>query len=201
MFITKISKAVKTEGRYNVFIDEKFAFSLDEAQLVKLGLRKGQELTEAEVEELKNESDFGKNYVRALDLISRRLRSEREIREYGFRKQWSKANIERVVERLYERGYLDDVKFAKAFLRSMAATKNNSKRQVQLALRKKGIKTEIIDKVIDESEDYSEEAALKKLIDKKAGHYDDEKKLMAYLVKRGFRYDDVRAALDEIKNT
>jgi regulatory protein len=198
MVISKISKAVKTEGRYNVFIDEKFAFSLDEAQLVKLGLRKGQELTEAEAAELKNESDFGKNYVRALDLISRRLRSEREIRDYGWRKQWSKANIERVVERLYERGYLDDEKFAAAFLRSLAANRSDSKRQVQLALRKKGIKTETIDKVIDESEDYSESAALKKLIAKKLSHYDDEKKMIAYLAKRGFRYDDIRQALNEL---
>jgi regulatory protein len=198
MFITKISKAVKTEGRYNVFIDEKFAFSLDEAQLVKLGLRKGQELTETEAEELKTESDFGKNYVRALDLISRRLRSEREIRDYGWRKQWSQANIERVIERLHERRYLDDEKFAEAFLRSMAATKNNSKRQVQLALRKKGIKTEIIDKVIDQSEEYSEAEALKKLIAKKASHYDDQKKLIAYLAKRGFRYDDITQALSDV---
>jgi regulatory protein len=197
MYITKIAKAVKTEGRYNIFLDEKFAFSLDEAQLVKLGLRKGQELTEAEATELKAESDFGKNYIKALDLISRRLRSEREIRDYGFRKQWSKENIERVIGRLYEHGYLDDTKFAAAYLRSLAANRSDSKRQVQLALRKKGIKPEIIEKALNESEEYSESAALQKLIAKKANRYDDEKKFIAYLAKRGFQYEDIKQALAE----
>jgi regulatory protein len=196
MLITKISKAVKTEGRYNVFLDEEFAFSLDESQLVKLKLRKGQELSESEVQELKAESDFGKNYIRALNLISRRLRSEHEIREYGFRKQWNKENLDRVIERLYERGYLDDEKFAIAFVRSKAAAKNISKRQLQVALRKKGINSEIITKVIDGSAEYSEAEALKKLIAKKSDRYDDEKKLIAYLVRQGFSYDDVKQALE-----
>jgi regulatory protein len=200
MIITKISKAVKTEGRYNVFLDEEFAFSLDEDQLVRLKLRKGQELSETEVEELKAESDFGKNYIRALDLISRRLRSEREIRDYGFRKRWSKDNLEKVIARLYQRGYLDDSKFAAAFVRSRAATRTNSKRQIQLALAQKGIKPEIIAEVIANSEEYSEAAALSKLIDKKFHHYDDEKKLIAYLARQGFSYDDIRAGLEQRKN-
>jgi regulatory protein len=198
MLITKIAKAVKTAGRYNVFVDEEFAFSLDEAQLVKLGLRKGQEFSAAEIAELKNESDFGKNYVRALDLISRRLRSEREIRDYGFKKQWSKDNIERVVERLYDHGYLDDAKFAAAFVRSRAAMKSNSRRQLELALRKKGISASVIAEVIEGSDDYSENDALKKLIAKKKDRYDDERKLVAYFVRQGFSYDDVKKALEEI---
>jgi Uncharacterized protein conserved in bacteria len=197
MLITKISRAVKTKGRYNVFVDEKYAFSLDELQLVKLGIRKGQEVSEQEITELENESCFGKNYVRALDLISRRLRSEREIRDYAFRKQWSKDSIEKVVERLYEHGYLDDEKFARAFVRSRAVLKSNSKKQLQLALRKKGVKSEVIDMAISDSTEYSEKEALEKLIAKKAAHYDDERKLIAYLARQGFKYDDIKSALSE----
>ncbi|MDR3125835.1 MAG: RecX family transcriptional regulator, partial [Candidatus Nomurabacteria bacterium] len=94
------------------------------------------------------------------------------------------------------RGYLDDAKFAATFVRSLAANKSQSKRQVQLALRKKGISSEIIDQVIANTTEYSEVAALKKLIAKKSNHYDDQQKLIAYLVKRGFRYDDIKNTLD-----
>jgi len=196
MKITKIAPAVKTEGRYNVFVDGKYSFSLDETQLVKLSLKKGDEFDEEKLAELKSESDFGKNYIRAVDLISRRLRSEREIRDYAFRKQWTKDNTERVIERLYERGYLDDGKFAESFVRSRATLKNFSRRKMVLELRKKGIKPEIIEQVLADSEDYDETTALRNLIAKKRAHYaDDEQKLIAYLARQGFSYDDIKSAL------
>ena len=193
--ITKITPAVKTVGRYNVFIDEKFSFSLDESQLVKLGLKKGQEIDAETLEKYRSESDFGKNYIRAVDLISRRMRSEREIRDYAFRKQWSKENTEKVIERLYEKGYLNDAKFAESFVRSRANLRNFSKRKMELELRKKGISTDITQKVLSESEDFDETAALTKLIAKKRGTYDDERKLIAYLMRQGFNYDDIRRHL------
>jgi regulatory protein len=197
MKITKIAPAVKTAGRYNVFVDEEFAFSLDEAQLVKVGLKKGDEIDEEKLVELKTESDFGKNYIRAVDLVSRRLRSEREIRDYAFRKQWTKENVEKVVARLYERGYLNDEKFAENFVRSRANLRNYSARKMKLELRKKGIKSNIIEKVLAETDEYDEQTALKNLIAKKRGYYDDQQKLVAYLARQGFSYDAIKSALTD----
>jgi regulatory protein len=194
--ITKISPAVKTEGRYNVFVDEQYSFSLDELQLVDLGLKKGQEITEQGLDELKGESSFGKNYIRAVDLISRRLRSEREIRDYAFRKQWTKENLERVIERLYERAYLDDEKFARAFVNSRAS-RNISLKKLKVDLMKKGIRSDLIEKTLSGDNDFDELVALKKLVAKKKGQYDDERKLIAYLMRQGFRYDDVKSALTD----
>jgi regulatory protein len=196
--ITKITPAVKTAGRYNVFVDGEFSFSLDEAQLVKLGLKKGEEISAEGLTQLKAESAFGKNYVRAVDLISRRLRSEKEIRDYARRKLWSEDNTERVIRRLYQRGYLDDEKFAMSFLNTLTNLHNYSVRRLGLELRKKGIKPEIIEKVISQMDDFDEQTALKQLIAKKRCHYaNDERKLMAYLTRQGFSYDDVKKALDD----
>jgi regulatory protein len=196
MKITKIASAVKTAGRYNVFVDEKFAFSLDESQLVKIGLKKGDEIDEEKLIELKTESDFGKNYIRAIDLISRRLRSEKEIRDYAFRKQWTKANTERVVVRLHERGYLNDAKFAVAFVRSRAVTRNFSTKKMRLELRKRGITPDVVEQTLADSEDFDETTTLKNLIAKKRAHYaDDERKLVAYLAQQGFSYDAIRSVL------
>jgi len=195
MKITKISKAVKTAGRYNVFVDEKYSFSLDEAQLVKLGLKKGDEVSDEQLANLKTESDFGKNYLRALDLISRRLRSEREIRDYAWRKKWAPENLERVVERLYQYNYLDDEKFARAFVASRSQ-RNISLRKLKVDLQKKGISNTILEKVLSENETFDEKEALKRLIEKKRGHYDDKRKLVAYLARQGFAYDDIRELIE-----
>lgn len=200
MNITKISPAVKTEGRYNVFVDNEFSFSLDETQLVTLGLKKGDAIDELQLLELKNESDFGKNYIRAVDLISRRLRSEREIRDYARRKQWTEDNTERVIDRLCERGYLNDERFAESFVRSRANTRNFSAKRMKVELQKKGVKPDIITNMLAESDDYDEMAALRKMIAKKINKYDDERKLVAYLARQGFKYDDIKSALVDDEN-
>lgn len=193
MRISKVSPAVKTAGRYNIYVDGKYSFSLDELQLVQNGLHSGLEISEAQLEQLKSESDFGKNYIRAVDLISRRLRSEREIRDYAFRKQWTKSNTERVVERLKARGYLNDQRFAELFFSSRHQSGRYSLKRIRLDLVKKGISSDIIDDLCRANGD---SAALLKLIKKRINKYDDENKLIAYLARNGFRYDDIKAALD-----
>ncbi|MDR1300517.1 MAG: RecX family transcriptional regulator [Candidatus Nomurabacteria bacterium] len=200
MTITKIAPAVKTEGRYNVFVDDKFAFSLSETQLIEAGLKKGQVVSEDEVARLKSESDFGKNYIRAVDLISRRLRSEKEIRDYAWRKQWTPENRDRVIERLTERGYLNDEKFAESFTHSRATTKNLSRRKMAQELMKKGLEKDLIEKTLQNSAEYDEKQALQNLVAKKRDKYDSEQKLTAYLVRQGFSYDDVKNALSEDQN-
>ncbi len=200
MLITKISPAVKTEGRYNVFVDGKYSFSLDEVQLAALALRKNMEIDEQQLDQLKSESSFGKNYIRALDLVSRRPRSQREIRDYAFRKQWTKANTDRVIERLLERGYLNDAKFAEIFVRSRANLRNYSTRRMKLELQKKGVSSDIIDQVLSESDDFDENVALKNLIAKKQNRYDDEQKLIVYLARQGFTYDAIRSAINQQKS-
>lgn len=194
MRISKISPAAKTEGRYNVFVDGEYSFSLDELQLVKLGVKVGQEIDDTELTGYKSESDFGKNYIRAVDLVSRRLRSEREIRDHAWRKRWTPENLERVIERLYQYGYLDDEKFARAFVASRAG-RDFSVKRMRVELVKKGIKSDLIEKAMAESTEFDEIESLRKLINKKRAHYDDERKLIAYLAGKGFHYDDIRANL------
>ena len=195
MRVTKISPAVKTPGRYNIYVDGKYSFSLDEFQLVQTGLHSGLDIDESKLDELKSESDYGKNYIRAVDLISRRLRSEKEIRDYAKRKQWTATNTERVIERLKSHGYLNDKVFAEAFVRSRQSTERYSKRRIERDLRQKGIAPNIVEQVLpDESSDKN---AIIKLVQKRASRYDDVNKLKAYLFRAGFNYDDVNQAINE----
>lgn len=197
MKITKIVPAVKTPGRYNIFVDEKYSFSLDEYQLVNTGLHSGIEIDEEKLASLKNESDFGKEYIRAIDLISHRLRSEKEIRDYAWRKRWPPENTARVIQRLYDKGYLNDKVFAQTFVRARTNAGRYSRRRIEQDLRKKGISKDIISEVL--GEDFSDQEALLKLIRKRAHHYDDESKLKAYLMRAGFKYEDINRALTEYK--
>jgi len=195
--ITNIKPAVKTPGRYNLYVDERYSFSLMEQQLLELGIKLNQEIDEERLQELKNESDFGKKYARTLDLLLRRSRSEKELRDYGWRKKWQSEEIEQIIEKLRAKGYVDDEKFALGWVRSRAILKHVSKRKLQLELRQKGIHSDIIEKVIAGSEEYNEPQALRDLIAKKRARYPDSQKFMAFLVRQGFSYDDVKQALKE----
>lgn len=198
MRITKVAPATRTAGRYNIFVDGHYSFSLDEFQLVQYSLHSGQEIDETKLAELQAESDFGKNYIRAVDLISRRLRSEREIRDYARRKQWSRDNTERVIARLYDRGYLNDLVFAQAFVWSRQSSRKYSRRRIERDLVNKGISHRIIQQVLDEKAGMADDNdALANLVAKKYHRYDDINKLKAYLARAGFRYDDINRTIEQ----
>lgn len=198
MHITKVAPATRTAGRYNIFVDGHYSFSLDEFQLVQYSLHSGQEIDETKLAELQAESDFGKNYIRAVDLISRRLRSEREIRDYARRKQWGRDNTERVIARLYDRGYLNDLVFAQAFVRSRQSSRKYSRRRIKRDLVNKGISHRIIQQVLDEEAGMADDNdALTNLVAKKYHRYDDINKFKAYLARAGFRYDDINKAIEQ----
>lgn len=197
MKITAIKAAVRTGGRFNIFVDGKYSFSLDESQLLGSGVRTGKEYTEAEILSLKDESTFGKAYARALDYIMRRPRSEKELRDYAFRKQWEPGLRDRVIAKLQTKGYLNDASFAEAWVRHRAMGKPMSERKLRLELKQKGVAGDTVESVLAKDDEFDETHALKRLIDKKRGRYADEQKLIAYLMRQGFRYDAIKEALND----
>ncbi len=196
MKITKIEAQIKTRGRYSIFVDDKFTFSLSESALIESGLRVGQELSAQDVEAYKDESAVDKLYNRSLSLIARRPRSEWEIREYLKRKSNDPSHIEKILNKLSMRGYINDEDFARRWVESRRMLKPISKKKLQLELRQKRISDTIITQVL--SDDQTEEIeVLKELIEKKRAQtrYKDDLKLMQYLTRQGFSYDLVKQAL------
>lgn len=212
MKITALKAQVRDKSRVNVSIDGKYRLSLDFIQVADLGLRIGMEFTEQELEALEEESQYGKLYTRALEYALNRPRSYREMRDYLYRKTRdtrmktgairkgvSVQLTVRVFDRLVEKGYLDDEKFARFWVENRNMRKGSSIRKLKSELSAKGVTPEIIETVLENSERNDNEE-LKKIIAKKAARYDDSQKLIAYLARQGFRYDDIQVALAEIRD-
>lgn len=195
MKITKIQPAIKTAGRYNIFVDDAYSFSLEESQLLQLKLKIGLEIDEKQIQYFKSESDFGKCYGRALELILRRPRSTREMQDYAKRKKWEVELTDRILAKLTEKGYVDDEKFTRFWLKARVASKPISKRKLQAELLQKGVAKTIIDEVLQDYTSEQEGDALLVLIRKKRKKYADEQKLMAYLASQGFGYSEIKDAL------
>jgi len=97
---------------------------------------------------------------------------------------------------LLAKGYLDDEKFARFWIENRNVRRGSSLRKLSAELASKGVEKSIIDNILTET-DRTDADELKKIITKKRGRYDDDKKLIAYLARQGFRYDDIKEALAE----
>ncbi len=191
--VTDIKQQIKRQGRYSVFIDEKYSFSLSENKLMKSGIRIGREYSKVELEDLKDTATIDKAYMRSLDLLSRRARSEWEMRDYLRRKEYEPEIIDKIITRLNDAGYIDDYKFASSWVENRHLLKSISQRKLWQELKQKHIADEIINEVLG-ADETDEQETLKILIEKKRSQtrYQDDKKLIAYLAGQGFRYDDIK---------
>lgn len=213
MKITSISAQVRDKNRVNISVDGKYRFSLDVFQFADLGIKVGKEYSEDELIALEQESKFGKIYGRALEYCLIRPHSAREVRDYLYRKTRPSRDkngelkpgisteiTNKVFDRLVEKKYIDDVKFTKYWVENRSLTKGVSKRKLSAELRAKGINSNIINELLDSSA-RSDNLEIKKIINKKRSHYPDDQKLMAYLARQGFNYDDIKSALESKYNT
>ena len=205
--ITSISVQKRDKDRVNVSVNGKFRLSLDVFQLVDLGIKVGKQYTEEELIALEDESRFGKLYMRALEYCLMRPHSQRELRDYLYRKTRdtrtktgeirkgvSVALTERVFNRLQEKGYIDDEKFAAYWIENRNLRKGSSKRKLSAELGAKGVDRTIVERLLQDTE-RDDMTEIQKVIEKKRPRYDDDQKFMSYLARQGFSYDDIKAAL------
>lgn len=158
------------------------------------------------------ESQFGRMYARALEYSMVRPRSIKEMRDYLWRKTLSRKVktktgevverpgmsqevTDRVLERLVDRGYVDDEKFTQFWVEYRHVRKGTSLRRLKLELAQKGVARETVDRIVSESE-RNDKSELEKIIAKKQARYPDRQKFIQYLMRQGFSYDDVVSAVD-----
>lgn len=79
--ITKITRQKNNKERYNIYLNEEFAFSVDESTLIKFGLTKGKLLDSFEIDEIAYEDEIAKAFNRALSYLSYQMRSEYEVKK------------------------------------------------------------------------------------------------------------------------
>ena len=106
----------------------------------------------------------------------------------------------RVFDRLVEKKYVDDKKFAYFWVENRFINKGISRRKLVSELKLKGVDNSIINQILDDSE-RSDSDEIIKIITKKMSQYTDEKKLIAYLARQGFGYEEIKQALSNYRQT
>jgi regulatory protein len=196
MNITSIKQQAKRTDRYSIFVEGKYAFSLSESALLESKLASGQELAKEQVTEYKKISADDRLYIQALRYVAMRPKSKWEVEEYLKRKNASPTLIEIILNKLSIIGLIDDKKLAQAFVNDRRLLRPASRRKMVMELRKKRISDDIIREVTGDK-DKDERTALSSVIERKRrqAKYQDDQKLMQYLARQGFNYNDIKTAL------
>ncbi|MBU3956917.1 RecX family transcriptional regulator [Patescibacteria group bacterium] len=193
--ITRI-KAQKNKKRVNIYLDGKFAFGLDADNFLKAGLKVGQNLTQKQIDDLVFKNEFQKLLNRALRLISRRPRSEKEIHDYLRRKKSPPELIEKVIKKLKQLKQVNDLEFARWWVEQRSTFRPRGKFGLKMELRQKGVNEKIIKQVIDEK--VKELPLAQKLAQKKFKTYKNlpreerYQKMSAFLARRGFSWEIIK---------
>lgn len=198
--VTSLERQKKNQERVNVYLDGDFAFGLN--IMDALQLKKGQELDDQTIAELKNKDAIVKAIDVAANLLSYRPRSSHEIRQKLTKKGYDEFVIETAIERMTNLKYLDDRAFAKFWIESRNRSKPRGKRALQYELRNKGVSDAIVRELLEDMVDEQSGAyqAAQKRIRRMRGktEYEFKKKVGAFLQRRGFNYEAINQALDAI---
>jgi regulatory protein len=199
MKITAIRPQQKIRNRYSIYCDGRYGFAVSESMLLEQGLVAGQELTEAELKKFKQLSSDDNSFNNALRYAAIRNHSQWEMEQYLKRKNVSEHQSSVIIAKLGDLGFLDDSNFARSWIDNRRLLKTVSKRRLEQELRQKHLSDEIIKEAL--RQDPTEELiVLKSLIAKKRqqSSYQDKTRLMGYLSRQGFSYEDIKLAMSEV---
>ncbi|MGO4889821.1 recombination regulator RecX [Anaerobacillus sp. MEB173] len=143
ILVTRITTQKRNQERFNVYIDrgngEEYGFSVDQDVLISCQLKKGSNVDEAQLKVILYQDEIKKGFNAALNYLSYRMRTVKEIHSYLHKKEYSEAAINEVIKKLYEYKYVDDLEFAKAFVRTRKNTTVKGPEKIKQELKEKGV--------------------------------------------------------------
>lgn len=196
--ITAIEEQKKDLNRCSVFVNGAFAFGITKKALARYELCVGQTLTATEYEHLLERLQLDRAKFKALDLISRGNKSEKEVRERLLRAEYSSYIVEEVIVFLKKYHYIDDQALARRYIESKSQYAHKSLRQIHTELYKKGIYIDNLRTYHEEAETQEEENInyfLDKFKYNPEWDLKQKQKIINRLLTRGFQYSHIERCL------
>ncbi|MCH2445970.1 MAG: RecX family transcriptional regulator [Candidatus Marinimicrobia bacterium] len=200
--ITAIKVNKKRPNRRSIFIDGQFAFTVSEGIFFQHNLEEGGELSDKQIKELTTADEFDKAKQAAVNLLSFRPRSIKEVSNRLIHKGWNKDLADRVTGELVDKGYLNDEEFAAIFARDRAKNKCLG----PVALKSELIKTGVAQKIIEQTIEavyskYPADELIQRLMKKRGIDLDvplvkkEKQRFINLLKRKGFTWDQMESVV------
>ncbi len=202
--ISKIEYQKKNKDRFNIYLDDSYAFAVDMNVMIKYSLAKNMELEDDFISEILTAEEEMNAYNYAVNLLSRAPKSEKELKMKMQDKGYDVIFIENVIKKLREQRYIDDERYSEMFISSKINTSKDGRRKIKEALYNKGINKEIIDEKLSSVSEEEEIERAFLLAKKKLASMKEEDtrkktlKLSNYLINKGFEYSTVKKVVSSL---
>ena len=130
------------------------------------------------------------------------LCAQAELRDKMRRWELDESVQNRIIDRLIKERYVDDERYARAFVKDKIRYNKWGRRKVQQALWQKRIDADIQQRVLDEIDEKEYLDVLRPLLKQKrksiraANDYELNQKLARFALSRGFTFDLIRQCMD-----
>lgn len=199
--VTKI-KAQRRRGRYNVYLNGRYAFPISEDVLIHYRIFKGKVVSPELKNKLIQADQIAKLYSRAVSFLEHHLRTEREIRRKLRKWTDDQPKITRVIDKLKRLNLVDDQNYADCYVRTVVREQKYGPQVIKRKLSLKGVANDQIAGALTNF--YPPRAVLKNAVrqaKRQFRHYYRDafrrriQKLRTNLARKGYPFDVISSAI------
>lgn len=144
--------------------------------------------------------EFDNQKTKVLKYVLYKKRTERETKT-KFRSLIDEDMLQDIIDELKQNGYISDEKYIERAVSEYMALKNLSIKELKYKLASKGISQNMIEDYISNNlekiEEYERNSAENIAVKKSVNM--DEQDIKAYLIKKGYKEENIRQAIDKIE--
>ena len=190
MKIEKIKKL--TGGRYKIFL-EKDSIIVYEDVILNNNILYHDEIDDESFYKMKDENIYYELLNSSIKYITKRLRSEKEIRDYLSKKTLDNYMIDNIINNLKEQGLINDKRFAQCYINDKLNLTNIGVKKIKYDLGNLGISDDIIEEInVEQNNDKLEKLIIKKINNNtKYSNYVLKSKIIQEMTSLGYDTDDI----------
>lgn len=184
----------REKGRTSIRFDNGMEVLLYKGEVRKLSLQEGTYISREIYDEIIYEILGTRAKKRALFLLERMDRTERQLRDKLVQNGYPDVCVDLAIDYVKKYHYIDDLRYAANYISYQQRKK--SRQKLKMDLITKGIDKSVIEQALDEAFDSDEQLKIRQLLEKKC--YDPEncdrkeqQKMYQYLMRRGFKSSDI----------
>ncbi len=204
MTITDIKTQKSRKGRVSIYVDGKYAFSLDLDTLGRSDLHINDSIDEKQIDKLIKKDEFARARDYGYTLISYRDRSEYEFKRRLFDKGFHREIVNEVFDIFKDDKLVDDRSFAYKWVDNILNNKPMGRMRVIHELREKRVDDKIIEEVCNKKLELKKESELaRKACGKRMNVLKNyplgvvKRRLFQHLKNRGFDFEIIQELMKE----
>jgi len=203
--ITKIEVQKRNPKRRSIYVDDVFVAGVDAEVAAELDLHEGQAIDDDTLQRALLAEERRRATDSAYRYLARRAHSAHELKVKLRRRGFPQAIVDEVIDGLRQRGYVDDLEFARSYVRNRMATSPVGEMALRAELRKRGVGGSEIDAAVGEVlSEHDPVKVASEIARKRLRAYGDldagkaRQRVANFLLRRGFSYEIVGEALREV---